>query len=249
MNENFEELKEIFKTIKKQGWIESHRRGPTGIGKTFEDLLDKKEDNLALPDFKNIEVKSQRNATSSMITLFTKSPDYPVGVNTILREWFGNVSSKYDNKKILHTTINAKNFNTHVSGNNFKILVDKDLERIVLQIQNNKTKEIIYESAYWSFKNIQYALEHKLKYIAVVGGDERKEDSKNYFKYTNMTLITGITLDKFIEAIENGDILVDIRIGVYNSGKLKGKTHDHGTGFRITLNKLLKYGIVSETIS
>lgn len=244
MNENYKELKKIFNDIKNIGWVEAHRKGNTGIGKTFEDLLNKKEDNLALPDYKGIEVKSQRNQTNSMITLFTKSPDYPIGVNTILRENFGNISSEYNNKKILHTTINALNFNTHVSGNNFKIIVDRNLKRLVLQVQSNETKEIIYENAYWSFENIQHALEYKLKYIAVVGADEKVENSKNYFKYTDIMLFTGLTLEKFLEAIEKGDILVDIRIGVYNSGKNKGKTHDHGTGFRIKLDKLLKYGNV-----
>lgn len=244
MNENYIELKELFNNIKQMGWIPAHRRGNTGIGKTFEDLLDKKEDNLSLPDFKDIEIKSQRNETNSMITLFTKSPDYPVGVNTFLRENFGNISSKYDNMKILHTTINANYFNTHISGNNFKIQVDRKLQRLVLQVQNSNTKEIIYENAYWSFNNIQKALEHKLKYIAIVGADEKLENSKNYFKFTDIMLITGITLEKFLEALENGDIFVDIRIGVYNTGKNKGKTHDHGTGFRIKLDNLLKYAIV-----
>jgi len=147
MNENYEELKELFNKIKNMGWVEAHRTGNTGIGKTFEDLLDKKEDNLSLPDFKDIEIKSQRNATNSMITLFTKSPDYPVSVNTFLRENFGSISSEYDNMKILHTTINANNFNTHISGNNFKILVDRKLQRLVLQVQDNNTKQIIYENA------------------------------------------------------------------------------------------------------
>ena len=204
MNENYEELKELFNKIKNMGWVEAHRTGNTGIGKTFEDLLDKKEDNLSLPDFKDIEIKSQRNATNSMITLFTKSPDYPVSVNTFLRENFGSISSEYDNMKILHTTINANNFNTHISGNNFK--------RLVLQVQDNNTKQIIYENAYWSFENIQKCLEHKLKYVAIVGADEKFENSKNYFKFTDIMLITGITLDKFLEALENGDVLVDIRI-------------------------------------
>lgn len=244
MNENYEELKKLFSGIKNMDWVEAHRKGNTGIGKTFEDLLDKKEDNLALPDFKDIEIKSQRNATNSMITLFTKSPDYPLSVNTFLRENFGSISSKYNNMKILHTTISTKNFNTHISGNNFKILIDRELQRLVLQVQNNATKEIIYENAYWSFDNIKKCLEHKLKYIAIVGADEKEENSKNYFKFTNIMLITGITFDKFLEALENGDILVDIRIGVYNTGKNKGKTHDHGTGFRIKLDKLLKYAIV-----
>lgn len=244
MNKNYEELKNLFENIKSLGWVETHRKGNTGIGKTFEDLLEKKEDNLSLPDFKDIEIKSQRTATNSMITLFTKSPDYPTSVNTILRENFGNTSSKYNNKKILHTTINAKDFNTHISGNNFKILIDRNFKRLVLQVQDNKTKEIIYENAYWSFENIQKALEHKLKYIAIVSANEKIENSKNYFKFTDIMLITGITLEKFLEALENGDIFIDIRIGVYNSGKNKGKTHDHGTGFRIKLDKLLKYAIV-----
>lgn len=212
MNENYEELKELFNKIKRNGWIKAHRTGNTGIGKTFEDLLDKKEDNLSLPDFKDIEIKSQRNATNSMITLFTKSPDYPVCVNTFLRENFGSISSEYDNMKILHTTINTKDFNTHLSGNNFKILVDRNLKRLVLQVQNNNTKQIIYENAYWSFENLQKCLEHKLKYVAIVGADEKFEGSNNYFKFTDIMLITGLTLDKFLEALENGDILVDIRI-------------------------------------
>lgn len=246
MNENYEELKELFYQIKNMGWIASHRSGNTGIGKTFEDLLDKEEDNLSLPDFKNIEIKSQRNATSSMITLFTKSPDYPKSVNTFLRENFGNVSREYDGKKILHTTINAQNFNTHISGNDFKILIDKANERLILQVKDHQTGEIIYENAYWSFENIKKALNKKLQFIAVVGADEKIEKGINYFQYNKIQLITGLTLENFLKALENGDIFVDIRIGVYNKGKNKGKTHDHGTGFRIKLGRLLRYATVVE---
>lgn len=57
-------------------WYKSHRNGPTGIGKTFEDLLGKKEDNLPLPDFHQIELKAHDQAENSYITLFTKSPTY-----------------------------------------------------------------------------------------------------------------------------------------------------------------------------
>ena len=34
-------------------------------------------------------------------------------------------------------------------------------------------------------------------------------------------------------SFESGKIYVDLRIGQYHDGKNKGKTHDHGTGFRI----------------
>lgn len=244
MTENYEELKKLFEKIKNSDWIESHRKGDTGIGKTFEDLLDKEEDNLALPDFKDIEVKSKRNESESMITLFTKSPNYPKGVNTVLRENFGSISEEYNNRKILHTTIGANNFNSHRSGFDFKIKIDKENKKLILQVKEHATNKIVYEEAYWSFDTINKALSTKLKYIALVGGDEKKENNVNYFRYTDIRLIVGLTLDKFLEALENGDILVDIRIGVYNSGPNIGKTHDHGTGFRIKLNNLLKYATV-----
>ncbi len=246
MNKNCEEFKELYEQVKKMGWIPSHRKGNTGIGKTFEDLIHKKEDNLALPDFKNIEIKSQRNASSSMITLFTKSPDYPKKVNSFLRENFGNFSKEYDGKKILHTTVSTKHFNTHVSGNDFKILIDKDNRRLVLQVRKHETQEIIYENAYWSFENLEKALIKKLKFIAVIGADEKVENSVNYFLYNKLQLITGLTFENFLNALENGDIFVDIRIGVYNTGKNIGKTHDHGTGFRIKLDTLLKYATIIE---
>lgn len=244
MTKNFDELKKEFERIKQLGYVEAHRSGDTGIGKTFEDLLGKKEDNLAAPDFKDIEIKSQREATTSMITLFTKSPDFPKKVNTILRENYGNASSEHDGKKILHTTINAVNFNTHVSGYDFKILIDYDLRRLVLQIKEHGNNSILFDNAYWTFDNIERKLKTKLKYIAYVTAKEKKENKKTYFKYVDIKLITGLTIDKFLEALENGDVMVDVRIGVYNKGKNKGKTHDHGTAFRITLNKLLNYATI-----
>ena len=35
--------------------------------------------------------------------------------------------------------------------------------------------------------------------------------------------------------------MVDIRIGAYKTGKNKGKTHDHGTGFRINKEDLEEF--------
>lgn len=244
MSENYKELVGLFKEVQQKGWVESHRKGDTGIGKTFEDLIGKKEDNEAAPDFKDIEIKSQREASSSMITLFTKSPDYPRGVNTYLREQFGNQSPEYGGKKILHTTISATRFNTHVGGYGFRIVVDREMQRLVLEVKDLQHNITIYNKAYWSFAKIEHALNNKLKYVALVEAEEKSENNKNYFKFVNMNLMTGLTLDKFLEALEVGDILVDIRIGVYNSGKKEGKTHDHGTGFRIKLSNLMKYATI-----
>lgn len=81
--------------------------------------------------------------------------------------------------------------------------------------------------------------------IAILYGDEKDENGKHYVRYTEMRIIDGLTIDKLIKSIEDGKLLVDIRIGVYASGKNEGKTHDHGTAFRMHLNDLLTlYGTV-----
>ena len=45
--------------------------------------------------------------------------------------------------------------------------------------------------------------------------------------------------NKFKSAVESDKLKIDIRIGVYRSGKNKGKYHDHGTGFRINKRDFL----------
>jgi len=83
-------FKKDFSAIKERGFVKSHRKHHTGIGKTFEDLMGIVENNNLLVDYMDkIELKSSRDLSNSMITLFTKSPSYPPKVNTVLREKFG----------------------------------------------------------------------------------------------------------------------------------------------------------------
>lgn len=41
------------------------------------------------------------------------------------------------------------------------------------------------------------------------------------------------TLEKFLEMLDKGLIMFDIRMGSYKSGPKMGKPHDHGSAFRI----------------
>lgn len=65
------EFKKQFSKIKKAGWVQSTRRGPTGVGKTLEQLLGLDENNIALPDLGAVELKAHRIGSSALITLFT----------------------------------------------------------------------------------------------------------------------------------------------------------------------------------
>ena len=104
------EFIEKFSQICDMGWIKTHRSGPTGIGKTLEDLLGIVENNIDGPDFGDYELKSCRLDSNSMLTIFTKTPQ-PQGAANTLRMTFGYSSDAYDNdEKVLHSTLSADRF-------------------------------------------------------------------------------------------------------------------------------------------
>lgn len=74
MNENIRLLERKFLEIKKRGYVKSVRKGPTGVGATFESLLNKNEESFEIPDFYDIEIKTKRSYSKSYITLFNAVP-------------------------------------------------------------------------------------------------------------------------------------------------------------------------------
>lgn len=115
-----------YKKIVSMGWITTHRSGPTGIGKTLEDLLDITENNIDGPDFGDYELKSCRLNSNSMLTMFTKTPK-PRGAANTLRETFGYSSDAYDNdEKVLHTTLSADRY-VPIANTGHQLIVVCDL--------------------------------------------------------------------------------------------------------------------------
>lgn len=245
------ELQTKFDMVKSRNWILSQRKGPTGVGKTFEDLIEKKEDNLPIADYGVYEIKAHLGKTR--ITLFTKSPiksDKSKGVNLEIRETFGVVSKTFPDVKTFFPTLSAKEL-TSTEGKyeyQFKLSVNREEKRIYfIAIKDNK---VINNDYFWNFSDFSSLLENKLKKIAIVQADSRKvittidgiSTTEIYYRYKKMRIFTGLNLEKFIKAIEDGSIIVEPRMGYYNSGKNKGKPHDYGTAFRIHSADLLKYG-------
>jgi hypothetical protein len=234
-------FKKDFLAIKEKGFVESHRKHNTGIGKTFEDLIGIVENNNALADYEDIlELKSSRELSNSMVTLFTKSPTHPKGINSIMREKFGEPDKKAGGLKTLHTTFSSLKFNTFFKKFGFKLKVDEDRKRIYILIKNLEIDEVEEIDIYYEFDEIKNIIEKKLDYIAYIKTETKKEEGKEFFNFKKAILLSGLTFDKFIQFIKEGLILYDIRIGVYRSGKMRGKTHDHGSGFRVLKNNLNK---------
>ncbi len=222
-----EEFVVRFRKIKNLGWIPTHRSGQTGIGKTLEDLLGIAENNIQGPDFGEYELKSARIHSNSMLTLITKSPDTP-RANTTLRLRYGYASGAYgNNEKVLHSTLNANSFTT-IANTRHKLKVTPVMDKLYIEDENGLT------DVYWSISVLERQMAKKLgtKFIYVKAKSRGSgADEKFYFK--EAYLVEGFSAANIIDLLRAGSIYVDLRIGQYHGGANDGKTHDHGTGFRI----------------
>ena len=219
----YPKLVKKLKAINEMGYIKTHRTGNTGIGKTLEDLLEITENNVPGPNAAMIELKSARKNVSSMLTLFTKSP-LPPGANSVLLERFG-YEGRYGRKR-LETTVNAINYNQLKGEPGFKIDIQKDR----LNLIDIKCKIL----GYWNKETLKNSFERKLPKLLYVKAEARGKGLEEEFWFNEAWLLSGFDFDNFLNLLREGTILVDIRIGQYPDGR----THDHGTGFRVFPDKL-----------
>lgn len=216
-----------YKKIVDMGWIKTHRSGPTGIGKTLEDLLGITENNIDGPDFGDYELKSCRLNSNSMLTMFTKTPQ-PKGAASTLRETFGYSSDAYDNnEKVLHATLSADRY-ISIANTGHQLIILCDDSKISIVAEDKK----IY--AYWTREELKKAFEKKYKNKFVYAkAHSQGVGASEQFKFTEAYEVSGFDYDAFVSLLEQGKIYIDLRIGQYHGGAKDGQTHDHGTGFRI----------------
>ena len=65
--------------------------------------------------------------------------------------------------------------------------------------------------------------------LILVFADCKRRGGHEYFHYREAWILKDIDPTKFLVLSK-----YDIRLGVYRSGKLIGKPHDHGSAFRLT---------------
>lgn len=216
-----------YRKICDMGWITTHRTGPTGIGKTLEDLLGIPENNIDGPDFGDYELKSCRIDSNSMLTMFTRAPQ-PARANTYLRLKYGYSSGAYDNdEKVLHSTLSADRF-TPIADTGCKLKIWCDVDGIYIMSEDG------IENVFWSRDALKKCFERKYKNKFVYAkAQSRGTGASEQFRFIEAYEVSGFDYEAFIDLLEEGKIYIDLRIGQYHSGPNKGKTHDHGTAFRI----------------
>lgn len=237
------ELLELFKAHKDYA-IESNRNGSTGIGKTFEDLLGKEEDNLSLPDFQGlIELKARDMESSSMIGLFTKSPDYlPASaasfldhkVNSYLLRNYGYIGDK--GEKRLCTTLSAKE-TVYPKGGNFGFALEiDDANRFIhIVVIDRTTGKEVFKDAGWTYEMLLDTTKKKLQSLALISAQKKIMDGKTHYIYRHLDMIDGMDNAGLIEMIKQDIVRIDLRMKMREDDTVR----DHGTAFRIQNKNLI----------
>jgi len=216
---SFEEFVNRLNEIKAMGWVETHRNADTGVGKTLEDLLGITENNVPGPDAAGVELKSVRRSSGSLTTLFTKEPprgkeNRPLWGQEMIRE-LGYVDD--DGRPALKVTIEPDTPNSQGFYLNY---TDHDIE-----IKHEDAGVCAIYPIEW----LQEKFEQKFPQLVMVFAQSEKRDGREYFHYDEAYHLDGFDPQEFINLMREGDITVDLRMHIKESGA----NRNHGTAWRI----------------
>lgn len=239
-----DDLIDALREIRNKGWIPNARHGNAGgVGNTLEDLLGIAENNLPIPNAAEWELKCQRRNTSSLITLFHMEPS-PRAIRfvpSILLPKYGwihqEAGTRYTaNEMSFRQTINGKNR----TDRGFGIIVDRKSRKVVVSFdsksvssRHNDWLESVEKRAglgeltpqpYWGFDDLFHKAGTKLLNCFYIIADVKREKGREFFRYSTIMMVQKFSLERFLAAIELGNVLVDFdaRTG-----------HNHGTKFRL----------------
>ena len=232
MINDFYELEKKFSKIKSMGWINSLRRGPTGVGYTFETLLNKPEDNRQLPDFKSIEIKTLKYFSKRKIHLFNATPESFLfsPIKTVLNN-LGYPDKDYPQYKVFNISLNAVR-ETKVGYNYILLKVDKKKRRIYL-FSRTIRNEFCKLNLFWTFDYLDSIIRKKMENLAVVWSCYKNENNIDMFHYTKIDFYKYKDIDCFINLIEMGLVEITFKISIFKDKERFGRIHDRGTDFSI----------------
>lgn len=213
-----EEFKQKFQELRNKGFVKSLRKGPTGIGFTFEDLMGLYENNLALPDIDDIEIKAHRDNSKSMITLFTfNRKAWQINPLEAIRKY----GSYDDNGRLgMYYTMSL----TPNSAGLFLTVTDKEIS--VQHISG----EII---ATWQLSTLAERFSQKIPALLFISAHTEERAGIEYFHFYRGQLMRGTTKELLSELFKTGNLLVDLRLHDKET-----MARNHGTGFRTFEDKL-----------
>lgn len=213
-----DEFREAFAKIKLAGYVRSTRAGPTGVGHTFETLLGLKEDNIALPDLGEVEVKARRLNSTSMVTLFTFNRKAWMMKPLEAVKKYGTLdrSGRQGLYFTMARTPTSTGLFLHVEEDSISV--------------RHVSGEVV---ATWGLEQLAGQFYKKLPALVLVSALSEMRDGVEWFNYTRAQFLAGTSPDILREQILAGNVLVDLRLHDQVT-----RARNHGTGFRAREDKL-----------
>lgn len=230
-----------FKKINKLGWILKKTSNDGEFGNTLENLLGKTNNDLQIPDFEGIEIKTKTiNSLNNYITFFNLSP-YGKDFFEIerLKNTYGYPDSTLKQYKVLNGDVFCKTKSKIGAKYKFQTKIDYKKQKINLLIYNTQEK-LVDDYIFWPFELLKEKFSCKAKYLALIKVKTKKMNKKTYYKYESMDIYKFISFENFLTAIENNYIKIQFKIGIFKTGKRIGETHNRGTGFQINEKYMTK---------
>jgi len=215
---NIEEFKQKFQNLKNKGFVKSLRKGPTGIGYTFETLLDLDENNIALPDIDNIEIKAHRDNSNSMITLFTfNKKAWKINPLEAIRKY-----GSYDSNGRL-----GMYYTMSLTPNSAGLFLNVNDKEISVQ---HTSGEII---ATWQLTALAERFTQKIPALLLISAHTEERGGIEYFHFYRGQLMNDTSPELLSDLFNTGNLLVDLRLHDKET-----MARNHGTGFRTYEDKL-----------
>ena len=206
------EFKTRFREVREHGFYKSMRRGPTGVGHTLEQCLGLTENNVAVPDLGDVELKAHRDSVTSLITLFTFNRKAWVMQPLSAIRAYGTPDP--NGRLGLYFTMSQQ----PNSSGLFLTVTDE-----AVSVQHISGKTIVL----WFTKDLSTQFRAKMPALLLVTARTETRGDIEYFNYYRARLLTGTSPTLIADQIRRGNMLIDLRLH-------DAITHarNHGTGFR-----------------
>lgn len=238
MQNSVELLEKKYKEIKEIGFHKSINNYKNSGGMTLEKLLNSSGGDFNIPDFYDIEIKAIHNNFNKHIDLFSSAPDGSIiNATKWISQEYGYPDRNYPNVKVLKGDIFANKLSMIGNRYLFRIKIDTIKEKIILEVLDHEL-HLLNNDLYWDFDSIKDKLIRKLSKLAIFYFEKKWINNELYFNYNKLNIYELISFDKFIECLKNGYVYMVFKTGVVKKGIHNGEFKNHGTSFRISVDKI-----------
>lgn len=214
---NIQMIRERLPEICSQGFIETMRKGNTGVGYTFEELWGLEENNDSGADLDGeIEFKTTRKNKKCKVTAFTQTPLWNVALRDIIRT-YGIEDKKHENRINWMASLSP---NPNPAGLRLEI---NDDTVFIVNANNRKVASIHLEVLKHRFKM-------KLNNALMIYADSKKLKKVEHFHYNEAYLCLNIDTQPIKNLILDGKLVVEPRVYLNTD---TDKLRDRGMAFRL----------------